>query len=58
MRLNSLGIFCDVVRVRSFSRAAEENGLSQSAASQVVQQLEERLGVKLIDRYKSIYYFD
>lgn len=52
MQLKPLRIFCDVVRHGSFSRAAEENGLSQSAASQVVQQLEERLGVKLIDRSK------
>ena len=36
----------------SFSRAADENGISQSGASQVVHQLEQRLGVKLIDRSK------
>lgn len=52
MQLKPLRIFCDVVRHGSFSRAAEENGLSQSAASQLVQQLEEGLGVKLIDRSK------
>ena len=33
-------------------RAADENGISQSGASQVVHQLEQRLGVKLIDRSK------
>ena len=43
VHLKSLKVFCDVVRQRSFSRAAEENEISQSAASQVVQQLEERL---------------
>jgi DNA-binding transcriptional LysR family regulator len=37
---------------RSFSRAAEENGISQSGASQVVNQLERSLGTKLIDRSK------
>ena len=37
---------------RSFSRAAEENGISQSGASQVVNQLERQLGTKLIDRSK------
>lgn len=52
MHIKSLKVFCDVVRRRSFSRAARENGLSQSGASQLVQQLEERLGVKLIDRSK------
>jgi DNA-binding transcriptional LysR family regulator len=52
MHLKSLKIFCDVVYRRSFSRAADENGISQSGASQVVNQLEHRLKVKLIDRSK------
>ncbi len=52
MHLKSLKVFCDVVYRRSFSRAAEENGISQSGASQVINQLEHRLGVKLIDRSK------
>jgi DNA-binding transcriptional LysR family regulator len=52
MQLKSLKVFCDVVGWRSFSRAAGENGISQSGASQVVNQLERRLGVKLIDRSK------
>jgi DNA-binding transcriptional LysR family regulator len=52
MQLESLKIFCDVVRWSSFSRGAAENGISQSSASQAVHQLEVRLGVKLIDRSK------
>src|SRR3954452_24519258 len=52
MQLESLKIFCDVVRWASFSRAAAEKGISQSSASQAVHQLEARLGVKLIDRSK------
>ncbi len=52
MHVKSLKIFCDVVSRRSFSQAAVENGISQSAASQTVHQLEESLGVKLIDRSK------
>ena len=52
MQLEALKIFCDVVRWASFSRGAAENGISQSSASQAVQQLEVRLGVKLIDRSK------
>ena len=52
MQLKSLKVFCDVVGRRSFSRAANENGISQSAASQIVHHLEEYLGVKLIDRSK------
>ncbi|MFM8984863.1 MAG: LysR family transcriptional regulator [Planctomycetia bacterium] len=52
MNLKSLKIFCDIVSRRSFSRAAEDNGVSQSAASQVVGQLEAHLGVRLIERSK------
>jgi DNA-binding transcriptional LysR family regulator len=52
VQLKGLKVFCDVVRQRSFSRAADENDISQSGASQLVQQLEEGLGVKLIDRSK------
>ena len=50
MHIKSLKIFCDVVSRRSFSQAAGENGITQSGASQVVHQLEQRLGVQLIDR--------
>ncbi len=52
MHVKALKIFCDVVSRRSFSRAATENELSQSGVSQVVTQLERRLGVTLLDRSK------
>lgn len=52
MHLKSLKVFCDVIGRRSFSRAASENGISQSGASQIVNHLEEHLGVQLIDRTK------
>jgi DNA-binding transcriptional LysR family regulator len=50
MQFESLKVFCDVVRQRSFSHAARINHVTQSAASQIVSQLERRLGVQLIDR--------
>ncbi|MEQ8848090.1 LysR family transcriptional regulator [Botrimarina sp.] len=50
MQLKSLKVFCDIVRLGSFSKAAELNGVSQPSASQLVHGLEERLGVPLIDR--------
>jgi DNA-binding transcriptional LysR family regulator len=50
LSFESLKIFCDVARFRSFSKAAAANGVTQSAASQVVHHLEERLGVQLINR--------
>jgi DNA-binding transcriptional LysR family regulator len=52
MHVKALKVFCDIVAYRSFSRAAGENEISQSGASQMVQQLEDRLGVRLIDRSK------
>lgn len=52
MQLESLRLYCDVVRLRSFSRAADQNFISQSAASQAVQQIEQHVGVGLIDRTK------
>jgi DNA-binding transcriptional LysR family regulator len=50
MHLETLRLYCEVVRLRSFSRGAEQIFVSQSAASQAVQQLEGLLGVALIDR--------
>ena len=52
MHIKSLKVFCDVVGRRSFSRAATDNDISQSGASQIVHHLEDSLGVKLIDRSK------
>src|SRR5437762_11917208 len=46
----ALKVFCDVARHRSFSQAAATNDVTQSAASQIVLQLEKRMGVRLIDR--------
>ncbi len=50
MQLEALKIYTDVVRLRSFSRGAEANGILQSAASQTINNLERHLGVTLIDR--------
>lgn len=48
--MDSLRLFCDVVRLRSFSQAAEEHAITQSAASQRISGLEKQLGTSLIDR--------
>jgi len=52
MNLETLRLYCDVVRSNSFSLGAAANRVSQSAASQAIRQLEEDLGVQLIDRTK------
>ncbi|MCS7042579.1 MAG: LysR family transcriptional regulator [Bryobacteraceae bacterium] len=50
MDLDQLQLFRDIAHTRSISRGAEMNGLTQSAASQAVQEMERRLGVQLLDR--------
>jgi len=52
MNLDALNLFCEIVRLQSFSRGARACGISQSAASQAVAQLEANLDVILIDRTK------
>ncbi len=52
MHIRNLKVFCDVVARHSFSKAAEDNGMTQSGASQAVQQLEDFLQVQLLDRSK------
>jgi DNA-binding transcriptional LysR family regulator len=50
VQLETLKLFCDVVRLRSISRGASESGVTQSAASQAIQQLETEFDVQLLDR--------
>jgi len=52
MNLDTLNLYCDVIRSGSFSLGAASHRISQSAASQAVRQLEEELGAQLIDRTK------
>jgi len=52
MTLQILKLYCDIVRLRSFSQGAAVNQISQPAASQAIQQLEAELDVRLIDRSK------
>jgi DNA-binding transcriptional LysR family regulator len=50
MDTRQLATFCAVVERESFSQAAERLGVTQPAVSLQVRALEERLGVKLLDR--------
>ena len=49
-RLKQLRSFCQVVRWRSFTRAAEHLGLGQSSVSQQVRSLEAELAATLFER--------
>ncbi|WP_133649149.1 LysR family transcriptional regulator [Paraburkholderia flava] len=48
--LRQLRVFIEVSRLQSFSRAGDEIGLTQSAVSRCVRELEAEIGLKLIDR--------
>jgi DNA-binding MarR family transcriptional regulator len=48
--LNDLAAFLAVARERSFTRAAAQLGVSQSALSQTIRGLEARLGLRLLTR--------
>lgn len=50
LALSHLELFQQLAEIRSFSKAARARGLSQSAASQHVQDLESLLGISVIDR--------
>lgn len=52
MNLEMLKLYCDIVRLHSFSQGAAINQISQSAASQAIHQMETELEVLLIDRSK------
>ena len=50
MNLHLLRIFAAVVEQKSFSRAAEVQGVSQPAVSKAVRELEDQLQVVLLER--------
>jgi DNA-binding transcriptional LysR family regulator len=49
-RFDAMRLFARVVERRSFTQAANDTGLPRSTATQVIQQLERRLGVRLLQR--------
>jgi len=49
-RFDAMRLFTRVVERRSFTRAAEDLGLPRSTVTDVVKQLEARLGVRLLER--------
>ena len=50
MGLEKLRLFRDVVQHHSISKGGRANGITQSAASQQVQEMEKQLGAELLDR--------
>jgi len=52
MNIDMLRVFCSVVEQQSFSLGAAQHRISQSAATQAIQRLEEHFGTQLLDRRK------
>ena len=52
MDIHRLEVFCKVVELRSFTRAAKEMALAQPTVSEHIRWLESTLGEKLLDRIK------
>ena len=50
MEDHRLKAFCLIVEMKSFSKAAESKFMTQSAISHLVKNLEDELGVKLLNR--------
>lgn len=48
--MDTLRLFVDICRLRSLSAAAQRHGITQSAASQRMAQMEKQLGFALLDR--------
>ena len=50
MDIETLKLFCDVIKLKGFTQAATANSITQSAVSQRLKGLEKRYGVPLIER--------
>lgn len=50
MHLDAMHLFCAIVETRSVTRGAARRHITQSAASQQLRAIEERLGQRLLDR--------
>src|SRR6478752_8236983 len=52
MQIESLKVFCDLTETESFTKAAQINGVTQSAVSQTISSLERQFKSLLIERSK------
>jgi DNA-binding transcriptional LysR family regulator len=52
MQIESFKVFCDLAETESFTKAAQINGITQSAVSQQISSLERQLRCLLIERSK------
>src|SRR5580692_7899478 len=52
MQIDSLKVFCDLAETESFTKAAQINGVTQSAVSQTISALERTFKSLLVERSK------
>ncbi len=50
MQIESLKVFCDLAEAKSFTKAAQLNGVTQSAVSQQISALERYFNARLVER--------
>ncbi len=55
MRIESLKMFCDLVKTGSFTKSSKLNGVTQSAVSQTITSMEEHFGGLLFERSKKLF---
>lgn len=53
MDIETLKLFCDVIKLKGFTQAGAANSITQSAVSQRLKALEKRFGIPLIERQGS-----
>ncbi len=51
MDIETLKLFCDVIKLKGFTKAAAANSITQSAVSQRLKALEKTFGIPLIERH-------
>ncbi|MBO4545668.1 MAG: LysR family transcriptional regulator [Verrucomicrobia bacterium] len=52
MQIESIKMFCDLAETESFTKAAQINGITQSAVSQQIRAMEKHFGCHLVERSK------
>jgi len=55
MQMGTLRVFCDIVRIKNFTRAAEWNNRTQSHASNLFRALEREFGARLAERHRGFF---
>lgn len=58
MNLDKLQCFIDIVKLNSFTKAADKNCITQAAISQQISSMESELDIKLFNRSKRGFFIN